>query len=389
MSHVETHVDLSLEALLDEARARTGLADFGDPSFREPLAALLATYDHGMGLTMRGKKTQRRRLLGLLMNRLRVVDVLARHPEIHDRPIRRPLFLTGLPRTGTSALFNLLAADRSARPLLLWEGNHPDPIEDLPPGAEDPRLTALRAALEKARAANPGFSAIHDARADEPEECVQLLAHSMAFVQLGVEPLFSPYREDFLARDLRPIYDLYADLLRLVDSRRPGERWLLKTPAHLWALDHLLRLFPDATIVVTHRDPLECIPSYCSMVRALLSDSEGIDPTKLGPEVLEYLARSMERAMDARSTLDASRFVDVRYSDFLRDPIATCERIHTAAGIAFDAAVRDAMKAHVDANPQNKHGRHRYGLEEFGLDENAIRDRLARYLQRHPLEANA
>lgn len=384
MSSEAPTVDLSLEGLLAEARAKTGLEDFGDASFRAPFEVLLETYEHAMGLTARGKKSQRRRLLGLLVNRLRVVAALKLHPEVRERVLRKPLFLTGLPRTGTSALFNLLAADPSARPLLLWEGNHPDPIEGLPEGTEDPRLVALRAALEKARAANPGFSAIHDARADEPEECVQLLAHSMAFVQLGVEPLFSPYRECFLEQDFGPMYDLYADMLRLVDWQRPGDRWLLKTPAHLWALDHLLRLFPDATVVVTHRNPLECIPSYCSMVRALLADSEGIDDATLGPAVLEYLALSMERAMDARARLDGSRFVDVRYADFVADPVSTSERIHRAAGLPFDAGVRDAMRLHVERNPQNKHGKHRYGLEEFGLDEPTITARLARYLERHP-----
>ncbi len=389
MSTSGSHVDLSLEGLLGEAQQQTGLSDFGDASFRVPFAVLLETYDRAMGLTPRGKKSQRRRLLGLLKNRLRVVDALKRHPEVRERPIRKPLFLTGLPRTGTSALFNLLASDRSARPLLLWEGNHPDPLEGVPEGGEDPRLSALREALERARAANPGFAAIHDARADKPEECVQLLAHSMAFVQLGVEPLFSPYRESFVSQDFGPMYELYADMLRLLDWQRPGERWLLKTPAHLWALDHLLRLFPDATVVVTHRDPRECIPSYCSMVFALLADAEGVDKKALGPVVLDYLAQSMERAMKARARLDPRRFVDVRYSDMLADPLATARRIHAAAELPFGADVEAAMRAHVAANPQNRHGKHEYGLEEYGLDEDGIRSRLAAYAGHHRLESRA
>lgn len=379
MSKDEAGIDLSLEGLLDEARRKTGLSDFGDDGFRAPFAVLLETYDRAMNLTPRGKKSQRRRLLTLLVNRLRVIDALRRHPEVRSRPIRRPLFLTGLPRTGTSALFNLLAADASARPLLLWEGNHPDPLPEPKAGEEDPRLVALRESLARAMAANPGFAAIHDARADKPEECVQLLAHSMAFVQLGVEPLFSPYRECFLGQDFGPMYDLYADMLRLLDWQRPGERWLLKTPAHLFALDHLLRLFPDATIVVTHRDPRECIPSYCSMMYALLDDAEGVDKTQLGPVVLDYLAISMERAMEARARLPAERFVDVRYTDFLADPVGTSARIHRAADLPFDGAVEAAMRAHVAAHPQNKHGKHTYGLEEYGLDEAALRDRLAAY----------
>lgn len=379
-------VDLDLGRLLDDARRATGLTDFGPWPFERSLGALLATYDHGMELTERGKKTERRRLLGLLVNRLRCVAALARDPAIHTRSIRKPMFLTGLPRTGTSALFNLLGADPSARPLLLWEGNHPDPLTSpLPAGEEDPRLVALRKGLEAARAANPGFAAIHDARADNPEECVQLLAHSMGFVQNGVEPLFSPYAEEFAAQDFGPAYDLYADLLRLIDAQRPGERWLLKTPAHLWALDHLLRLFPDATIVITHRDPRECVPSYCSMVRALLGQAESVDPHAIGRAVVDYLARSLERAAQARRGLDPARFVDVEYRDFLADPLGTARLIHDAAGLPLAA---DALAAHVARNPQNKHGRHDYGLAEFGLDEALLRERFGDEATRYDREAN-
>lgn len=380
-------VDLSVDKLLADARYATKLEDLGEARYgdvRDTLAPLLATYDGSMALTERGKKTTRRRLLGLLINRLRVVDALTKHPEIRERAIVKPTFLTGLPRTGTSALFNLLAADPEARPLLLWEGNHPDPIE-VPEGQEDPRLVALRDGLARARAVNPAFAAIHDAQADKPEECVQLLAHSLGFVQTGVEPLFSPYRESFLAQDFGPMYALYADLLRLLDWQRPGTRWLLKTPAHLWALDSLVRLFPDATIVVTHRDPRESIGSYCSMVKALLFDSQEVDPRTIGPRVLENLAESMERAMRARDALDAARFIDVAYTDFVADPLATALQIHTHAGLSTDARVTDAMRAHVASHPQNKHGKHAYTLDEYGLDEAAVLARFEGYLRRHPV----
>lgn len=378
-------VSLAMDPLLDDAKKATGLSDFGFGrygDFRADFTALLAAYDGAMKLTERGRRATRRRMLGLLINRLRVVEALKKDPAIHTRALKKPLFLTGLPRTGTSALFNLLASDPSARPLLLWEGNHPDPIE-VPPGQEDPRLVALRDALARAREANPGFAAIHDAQADKPEECVQLLAHSMAFVQQGVEPLFPPYAESFLAQDFRPMYALYADLLRLLDAQRPGERWILKTPAHLWALDSVLAEFPDATLVVTHRDPRECIPSYCSMVKSLLIDSTDVDPLTIGPRVLDNLAESMRRAMRVRDSADPARFVDVAYVDFVADPLAAAERIHAQAGLPWDARVTDAMKVHIAAHPQNKHGKHEYALAEYGLTEAMLRDALGPYLERH------
>jgi hypothetical protein len=371
------------DTLLAEARTATGLSDFGDPAFEAPFRVMLASYD-AMPLTARGRKSTRRRLSGLLVNRLRVVDALAKHPEIRTRTITRPLFLTGLPRTGTSALFNLLAADASARPLLFWEGTHPDPLPaPLAPGEEDPRLVALRDALERGRKANPGFAAIHDVRADGPEECVQLLAHSLAGVQLGVEPLFSPYRESFHAQDQGPPYALYADLLRLLDHQRPGARWLLKTPAHLFALDELVTRFPDGTIVITHRDLLECVPSYCSMVQAMLGEHENVDPRDVGARVVDYLARSVERAMALRETLDADRFVDVSYADFVADPVATGLRIHRAAGLDAGPAVEASFRAHVAAHPQNKHGKHTYDLGGFGLTVEEIRARFGAYARRY------
>jgi hypothetical protein len=375
--------DLGEEALLDEARAKTGLDDFGDPSFREGLGALLELYDLPGGLTARGRRSQRRRLLGLLENRLRVAEAFRRRPEIRERAITRPLFLTGLPRTGTSALFNLLGSDPASRPLLLWEGNHPDPLEGADPRGEDPRLVALREALARAHQRNPEFAKIHRARADGPEECVQLLAHSMGFVQLGVEPMLSPYREHFFAEDRAPVYRYYADLLRLLDFQRPGARWLLKTPAHLWALEHLAALFPDACVVVTHRDPLECVPSYCSMMLALMGDYDAVDPEALGPVVLEYLARSMEHATAARSRLPSSMFVDVRYADFVRDPAGTARTIYDAFGLPMTEEVGARLAAHVAAHPQNEHGRHAYDLARFGLAEAEVLDRLRAYTTRY------
>jgi hypothetical protein len=226
---------------------------------------------------------------------------------------------------------------------------------------------------------------IHAVSADGPEECVQLLAHSLGGVQNGIEPMISPYREHFFDQDLRPIYAYYADLLRLVDWQRPGERWLLKSPAHLWALDLLVEQFPDACIVQTHRNPLQIIGSYCSMMVALMAIRERVEPLELGPLVLEYLARSVERGMAARERTSASRFVDVSYQGFLADPLATATRIYAAFDLALPPATEAAMRAHVAANPQNKHGSHAYSLAEFGLTPEMVTRRLARYIDRFEL----
>jgi hypothetical protein len=378
---------LDQASLHAEAHARAGgaLHDFGEDGYRERLAALLAMYDGPARLSRGGRKATRRRLVQLLENRLHIHAALVRHPEIHTRRLRRPVYLTGLPRTGTSMLFNVLAADPRARALLYWEGCYPNPSPTPTDGGEDPRLIALRASLARAAERNPDMAKIHQVSADGPEECVQLLAHTLGGVQNGIEPMIAPYREHFFAQDLRPVYAYYADLLRLLDWQRPGERWLLKSPAHLWGLDLLVGELPDACIVQTHRDPRAILGSYCSMMRALMSIRESVDARELGPLVLEYLARSVERAMDARAAADPRCFIDISYADLVAHPLASVRAIYAAFDLELAPASAAALERHVHAHPQNRHGTHDYALAEFGLTASAVLDRMARYVERFDL----
>ena len=387
----EEVLDLSEESLIAAAKQSTGLGDFGDEGFRDGLRVLLETYESA-GLRPGGRKLTRGRLIRILCNRLRVEQAFRRHPEILEREIRSPVYMTGLPRTGSSALFNLLAIDPAARPLLLWEAMNPDPYEEdepIEPGREDPRLEATRAYFERDRQRNPDFDRIHYRRADGPEECVLLTAHTFCDAQNGIEPLMSPFREWFQAQDLRSTYAYYRDLLKLLDWQRPGERWLLKSPAHLWALDILVEMFPDVCIIQTHRNPLQIIPSYCSMMAAIMTIQESVDPRELGPTVLEYLARSLERGMAARDGSDPRRFLDVDYHRFVEQPMQTVERIYDHFELELDSGTADAMRAHLSQNPQHQHGLHRYSLAEYGLSAEAVRARLADYVARFDLPTDA
>lgn len=378
-------IDLSASNLLAEAKAKTGLSDFGGDDFRAGLSALLEMYDGAAHLSPAGRKIARRRVLELLTNRLYIEQTLKKHPEIRSRAIRRPVYLTGLPRTGTSALFNLLAIDPASRPLLYWEGCFPYPLENARPGEPDPRLVALRDSLARMRERDPEFAKVHEVTADGPEECVQLLAHTLGGVQLGIEPLISPYREWFEKQDLRAPYAYYADLLRMLDWQRPGERWLLKSPAHLWALDVLVAMFPDACIIQTHRAPTQIIGSYCSMVAMLMRGREKVDPLEIGPAVLEFLARSVERGMASRERLDPARFVDVDYRQFVKDPMSAVRRVYDGFQLKLTAAAEDAMKKHIAEHPQNKHGAHRYALSDYGLSAEGVNARFAAYIERFGL----
>ncbi len=376
------------EAVLAAARDATGLSDFGDPAFREGLRVLLETYEHGAGFSEKGRRRYWRRVVQLLATRLRVEAAFRRHPEVCGRALRRPLFLTGLPRTGTSALFNLLGADPAARPLLLWEGMFPDPPEDLEAGQPDPRYLAMKAHFDRIREKDPDFTRIHYASADAPEECVLLMAHAFCDVQMGIEILMEPYASWFQQRDLGPTYAYYRDLLKLLDWQRPGERWLLKTPAHLWGLDALVEHFPDCGVVLTHRNPLQAMASACSLTDALMAVRDDYDRETLGPAVLEYYSRSLERGLAVRDRLDPMRFFDVDYRDLVAKPLDCVRALYAHFDLPLPPVAGKALREHVEAHPQHQHGRHEYALETYGLTPERVRSRLADYIARFDLPSD-
>jgi hypothetical protein len=292
------------------------------------------------------------------------------------------MLLTGLPRSGTSALFNLLAADPAARALLLWETQFPDPMEGLAPAAPDPRHEAVRAYYEQAHEKNPEFTKIHFASADTPEECVLLQAVSLHGVHHGVEVMLEPYGSWYRKQDLLPMYRYYKMLLQMLDWQRPGERWLLKAPAHMWAIEALIETFPDVSIVWSHRDPLLCTASICSMTAAIPGGTLDMPNETLGPIVLDFYATSLERGLAARDRCDPAHFVDVTHDDFVDDSLAVARRIYDHFGLVMGDEISNAIREHIAANPKGKHGTHDYALEEYGLDADTVRERFASYTER-------
>ena len=380
-----SEIEFREELVLAEARETAGLEDFGDMGFLEGLRLLLETYDKTAGFSEKGRKRNYKRMVSLLATRLRVEEAFKRHPEIRERELRKPLVLTGLPRSGTSALFNLVGSDPAARPLRLWEAIFPDPIEGASPGDSDPRRDAIEAHYARARETNPEFTKIHYTSADTPEECVLLMAHDFCDVQMGIEVMMEPYASWFRRQDFRRMYGYYRDLLKMLDWQRPGERWTLKAPAHMWAIDVLVETFPDVGIVWSHRNPLECTASICSMTAQLMAAREGLDLRELGPVVMDFYATSLERGLAAREKLDAGRFIDVRYQDFVDDPAGVASRIYHHFDLPLGEEASQALRAHVQANPQGKHGSHDYSLEQYGLTKELVRERFADYVERFAL----
>lgn len=375
------------EQVLAMAREATGLSDFGEPVFRDGLAALIATYE-GNAFSEKGQRRNQRRLVSLLSTRLRLEDAWKKHPEVLERPVERPMVLTGLPRSGTSALFNLLGDDPAARPLLMWETQFPDPLPGWTPGDRgqaDPRRDAIEAHYAKVREKNPEFTKIHFTSADTPEECVLIHAYALCGVQLGIECMMEPYGSWLRDCDLRPMYAYQKRILQLLDWQRPGKRWLLKAPAHMWGIDALVETFPDVSIVWSHRTPLLAVASICSMTHALMATCEQVDKQALGPIVMDWYATSLERGLAARDRLDPKTFVDVTHDAFVKDGLSEARRIYSHFGHDLGPEAETAMRARIEAHPKDKHGSHDYGLEEFGLCQSDVKMRFGAYVDRFGL----
>jgi len=376
-------ISFDVDAIRAEAIERTGFSDFGGLPYRAGLKALAETYDRHV-LDNAGRRRCRKRLVSLLATRLRCEEMLRQIPAIHEQTITAPIFVTGLPRSATSALLNMLAAAPGNRALLQWEAQ-------FRPGQEDPRYQRLVETL--ANKHNEGFHKIHYVDADTPEECLLLHAYALSGGQLGFELMLEPYRSWFKAQDLEPLYAYQLMLMKMLNWRMPGDRWWLKSPAHMWGIDAILKVFPDARFIWCHRDPQRVVPSINSMNRTVMGiyagDCGHIDAAKMGHAVMNWYAESLERGLAAREKLPQELFIDCSQQEFVDDPVGLAERIYTQFELPFDADTRSAIEAHAKANPKGKHGTHDYNLASFGLTKEIIEERFEFYTgnDRWPIES--
>ncbi len=377
---------ISGRRLLEVARRRTGLHDLGEGPTEEGLGILAASLENEAGLPFVGRHVASETMLRSLTRRLQVVDIVGRTPEIRAQEIRRPLFIVAPPRTGTTLLYNLLAQDPAARPLLGWEAFDP-----LPPsgrrGREDRRIARHRWNIRAFGWLAPDLQRIHPVEADGPEECIPLLMRtfvSSAWIMLARVPTYEAWVRSRPHEDHLAAYHLHRDHLRLLQwQRRGGGAWLLKSPAHLLALPALLDAYPDAVVVRTHRDARKVLPSTCSLFRASRALLEGrVDARALGRDVLRTASDLYERMLRPLPPEAAGRVVDVRYADLVADPIAMVERVQTAAGRGVTPEMRARVEAWLRSHPRHKAGIHRYRLEDFGVTAGEVDALAAGYHQR-------
>jgi Sulfotransferase family len=337
---------ISLEELQASASKLTGLEDFGADDYSDGLGVLLESYERDAGLTAAGAKAARAMLRGALVARLLSETGWQMHPEHTRVEIGRPVFVTGLPRTGTTALHRLLVADPAHQGLELWLAEAPRPR---PPRADwegDPVFQYIAAACARHHVAHPEFMGVHYLAADQVEECWQLLRQSMRSVSFECLAHLPGYSAWLRAADWGPAYRRHRRNLQLIGLNDPGRRWVLKNPSHLFALDALLAVYPDALIIQTHRDPRAAIASVCSLAAQA---SDGWSPTfqgrVLGRDQLELWASGLERFSAERARQHAARFYDVRYEDFVADPFGTVEAVYGHFGLELSGAAADAMRA--------------------------------------------
>lgn len=379
------------EDLCRRACAETGLEDFGEESFREPLRVLLEAYRTEARLTLIGKLAAWHDTLRLLTNRLRLFDDRKRFPAIGAETVRAPVFIVGLPRTGSTLLHNLFAQDPVNRVPRTWEVMLPSPPPDASRRGEDPRVEQTRVLLRRFEFLAPTFKVIHPMQADWPTECVGILSHTFVSSQFQSTYHIPSYQRWLTTGDLRGAYEFHRWFLQHLQWRSPGERWVLKAPSHLFALDAVLAVYPDARFIHTHRDPRTVIGSTASLDTVLrYAFSNTVDPHRIGREALDQWGVIIDRVLALREELVwEHRFVDLRYDELVRTPIAAMETLYARLGWALSSMARQSMERYLSAYPKDRHGTHRYTLAQFGLKESEVQARFRRYCQRFGLETAA
>ena len=377
---------LEVNALLGAAQRKIGLSDFGDNGFLRALEVLVDSINGEARLTPTGRVIQKSRLIGALVYRLRIEDVIRRHPEIDSIDLPSVIMVTGLQRTGTTLLQRSLNSLPGVRGISGGEGLVPVPATDTSKPVEGLRRRRAALAEKTISYLAPDFMTIHQIDPSEPEEDVLLL--DLDFMSQSAEatmrvPTYSRWLE---GQDHTSAYEYFRRVLKVLCWQRPAGGLVLKTPQHLEYLDVFLKVFPDATVAQTHRDPRVAVASFCSMVAhsyGIFSDD--VDPSEIGMHWCAKTQRMVDTAMQIRAETDTGRFADVSYYDLLEDPLAEVRRICELAGIGFDSGAERAATRYLEANPQNRFGTHNYRLADFGLSEQVIDEAFAAYRQTHAI----
>jgi Sulfotransferase family len=368
----------TIEDLHESATRLTGLTDFGADDYTDGLAVILESYAREADLTSLGQKVARVGLRGALAARLLANAGCAQHPEHAGVVIDRPIFVTGLPRSGTTALHRLLTADPGHQGLELWLAEMPQPRPPRDTWAANPVFQHIQAAYQQHHVEHPEFMGVHYIAADTVEECWQLLRQTLRSVSyecLAHLPTYSTWLTD---QDWTGPFRRHRRNLQLIGLHDARRRWVLKNPSHLFSLDAILAVYPDALIIQTHREPRSVIGSMCSLAaHATDGWSNTFRGAVIGASQLELWASGLEKFAAARLKHDPAQFLDVDYASFTADPVGTVESVYEHFGIDYTGAAADAIRAlHADAGHGDSKPAHRYSLADFGLTGEQVDERF-------------
>lgn len=367
------------EALEQEARQATGLQDFGEGDWREALDRLIESARAEAALTAQGRAMFRSLLMDRLVNRLEIEDWVKRHPEVREERVEAPIILATLPRTGQTAAGWIFDRDPANRSLLTWFAKRPCPPPLPGDNANDPRIERQRAII---RMMPKEILDMHLSAAEEPDECHWLISNGMKapheIYSMRVPGYYRWVKND---PGMRETYEYYRLQLQILQSRTPGRRWVLKNSPHLLYLDHLHAVLPDAIFVQFHRDPLKVLASNCRLalfLRNLASDQ--VDPAEVGESMLGLLSDYLDGVMRFRASGVSRDWIDVRFPEFVADPLKAVEGIYERAGLELSAEARAGMAEWVRAHPRKDLQRARPAdLAPYGIDPDRARSAFAGY----------
>jgi len=380
---------LSAELLVEAARDETGLDDFGGDTYREGLEHLVDALGTEAELTPLGEEILGLRLRSHLISRLRVRATVLAHPEIEAEPMTSPVFIIGLPRTGTTALSNLLHADPAIRSLRMWESSDPVPPPETATEHSDPRIAAAEEGLATMDAVFPRMRSLHFQSATGPTECQDLLGMEFRTTHFDGMAHVPSYTAWALACDMTPAYEWHRRTLQLLQWHCPPRQWHLKTPVHMLSLPALDAVYPDARFIWTHRNPAEVMGSVCSLIAYVRSWASDRVPVNLGAEQTAIWCEALRRAMTFRDEADPSRFTDVSFADLHADPVGAVGGALISLGLPFSDGSRRAVRGWAEGHAAGADGRHQFSLEEFGLSAEGVHDAFDFYLERFGAQATA
>ena len=394
----EAALPLTRDALVAEAAARQGRvfanaaegeAAFGHPDFPaapafERLDRFLEAVDAEARLTLIGRWMTRRFLLRVLEGRLQLMDYLRGDPGVQEEVVQAPLFVAGAPRTGTTILFSLLAADPRHRVPEAWELLRPVPPPSSDPDrfARDPRIPLADRELVRPQTVVSGLLSIHEYGGRKPKECLSAQTFAFQSEELTARfhvPTFERVLED---EDMRDAYGMHRLVLQVLQRGHGPTRWVLKSPVHLHALPTLFETYPDARVAITHRDPLTLLASLTSLIATLRwSHSDVVEPEAIAEGHLRRYAATFERLVDwtEEDRLPATQIHHSHFRDFQQDPLGTARRLYAAFDRPFTDETAAALEAALVAHPREKHGAHAYTRDDLGADPTTLRPRFARY----------